>query len=611
MRRAVFPPRLALRAATLLALVVPVAAAAQKGPREFTRQGLLIPTFTLAPGVEARAGDDAADEARKAARKALDGKEVEVVDAHRIDSLLVRAGYTASSRLAESEVHILGTAVRADEYLLGRVERSHRQGGPARVSGTLVLMRDQRLRQPLPTFTAPKLDDAAAELGRAAAAARVQFVHERRCENALRDGSARRAAEAARAGIAAYPRAVVARVCLVWALKGGGAGAAEVLAVAREIIELDSANAHGLEAAAVALDSLRRPVESAPLWVRLARADTADLVVAERALYALGDGGTALAESLVVTVRRERPDHLPFVRHQWRIGFDRRNWPLTIAAGEELMRRDSTAVADSLFARRLATAHRSAGRPLEAVATLARGVARFPSDARLYALYAQLVREEADTVLPRGLARFPKHGELLALQSRELRARGKVAEAADAIRLAIAADSTIPDGPLLVAQAEFDLGRPDSALVALRRAVGAGSASGDSTRIAQFAFARGNALYRAAHGTKRAADFALGLRFIAFADSVRPSAQSRFLLGLAALGVAQAGFTEAAANKDRALGCAGAREASTMLPLARSSLEAVREVAAETVEQSLGYVAQLEPYAVSALKGLCGEKEGG
>jgi hypothetical protein len=48
-----------------------------------------------------------------------------------------------------------------------------------------------------------------------------------------------------------------------------------------------------------------------------------------------------------------------------------------------------------------------------------------------------------------------------------------------------------------------------------------------------------------------------------------------------------------------------------MLPLARSSLEAVREVAAETVEQSLGYVAQLEPYAVSALKGLCGEKEGG
>lgn len=608
MLRAVFPARLALSAATLVALVLPAAVAAQKAPREFTRQGLLIPTFTVAPGVEARAGDNAADEARKAAKKALDGKEVDVIDSHRIDSTLARAGYTASSRLTEGEVHILGTATRADEYLLGHVERSDRKGGPARVSGTLVLMRDQRLRQPLATVTAPKLDDAAAALGRAAAAARAQFAHERRCENALRDGSARRAAEAARAGIAAYPGAVVARVCLVWALKGGGAGAAEVLAVAREIIEIDTANAHGLEAAAVALDSLRRPVESAPLWVRLARVDTAKLEVTERALYALGDGGTALAESLVVAVTRARPDHLPFVRHQWRIGFDRRNWPLAIAAAEVLMQRDSTAVADSLFHRRLAIAYRTAGRPLEAVATLARGVARFPGDARLYALYAQLVREESDTVLPRGLARFPKHGELLALQSRDLRGRGKMAEAADAIRLAVAADSTIPDGPLLVAQAEFDLGRPDSALVALRRAVVAG---GDSTRIAQFAFARGNALYRAAHGTKRSSDFALGFRFIAFADSVRPSAQSRFLLGLAALGVAQTGFTEAAANKDRTQGCAVARESATMLPLARSSLEAVRDVATETVEQSLGYVSQLEPYAVSALKGLCGEKAGG
>jgi hypothetical protein len=433
-RRTAFPARLACAAA--LALALPAPADAQKAPREFTRQGLLIPVFTLAPGVEVRAADRAADEARKAARKAVDGKEVDVIDAHRIDSTLVRAGYTASSKLAESEIHILGTAVRADEYILGHVERSDRQGGPARVSGTLVLMRDQRLRQPLPTVTAPRLDDAAAELGRAAAAARVQFVHERRCENALRDGSARRAAEAARAGIAAYPRAVVARVCLVWALKGGGSSPAEVLAVAREIIEIDTANAHGLEAAAVALDSLRRPAESGPLWVRLARVDTADLAVTERALYALGDGGTAHAESLVVAVTRARPDFLPFVRHQWRIGFDRRNWPLAIQAAEVLMRRDSTATADSLFFRRLGLAYRSAGRPLESVATLARGVARFPGDARLYALYAQFVREEADTVLPRGLAHFPKHGELLALQARDLRGRGKVAEAADAMRLA-------------------------------------------------------------------------------------------------------------------------------------------------------------------------------
>jgi predicted Zn-dependent protease len=240
---------------------------------------------------------------------------------------------------------------------------------------------------------------------------------------------------------------------------------------------------------------------------------------------------------------------------------------------------------------------------VNAVAIAARGVARFPKEAGLYALYTQFVREEADTVLQRGLAQFPNSAELLALNAKELRSQGKVAESLESMKSAIAADSTlVGEGQLMIAQAQIDLGRPDSALVALRAAVARGE---DSTRVAQFAFARGNALYRAANGTKASADYALALRFLAFADSVRSSPQTRFLVGAAALGVAQRALTEATLDKVRANSCSLARLGAEMIPLARTEIEAGQEVMPDAARQSLDYLTQIEPYAGKQLTAYC------
>jgi hypothetical protein len=126
--------------------------------------------------------------------------------------------------------------------------------------------------------------------------------------------------------------------------------------------------------------------------------------------------------------------------------------------------------------------------------------------------------------------------------------------------------------------------------------------------VAQFAFARGNGLYRAAGGTKSSSDFALAYRFLAFADSVRPSAQSRFLTGATALGLAQTALTEAtapalAANKPQA--CTLARLGSAMIPVARTEIEAGAEVMPDAVKQSLDYLSQIEPYAGKELAAYC------
>src|SRR6185503_11541002 len=132
-------------------------------------------------------------------------------------------------------------------------------------------------------------------------------------------------------------------------------------------------------------------------------------------------------------------------------------------------------------------------------------------------------------------------------------------------------DSTMAQGQLTVAQLEIELGRPDSALSALHRALAGGE---DSSLVAQFALAKGNTLYRAANGTKTSTDFMLALRFLTFADTVRSTEQSRFLSGATALGVAQAALLESSKASDKLEGCRLAKLGSDMIPVAKTGLEA-------------------------------------
>jgi hypothetical protein len=148
----------------------------------------------------------------------------------------------------------------------------------------------------------------------------------------------------------------------------------------------------------------------------------------------------------------------------------------------------------------------------------------------------------------------------------------------------------------------MELGRPDSALASLRRALARGE---DTAAVAQFALGKGNTLYRGANGTKSSVDFRLAARFLAFADSLRSLPTSRFLLGAAALGVVQTTLTEAPKLGDKVRGCEFARSATEMLPVARAGLEAGREIAAEAAQQSLDYLAQLEPYAKQQMTAFC------
>lgn len=593
----------ALSAAVFATVTLALPASAQRGRNttEFTKQGVLITDFTAGAGADARLGRRAADAVRSRLGKLVNKRETEVVDGGEIRYQLERAGFRTDQPVDLPTIHSLGRHFRADEYLLGTVTNGP---GGFRLRADLVLFRDDRLRQPLAEVTAPKLDDAAELLAQSINSARAQLVFQRRCENALRTAKNDAAVAAAREGVAAFPRSTVARTCLLWSLRSSGAPLTEVLSVAREVMAIDSMSFHAIESAALALDSLRRAPEAAAYWLRLAQTDTSDLELATRVLFSLLDGGSSkVAEPFAIRVSDAHPDHIPLLQQKWRATYTNKNWARAIEAGESLLVKDPIAAGDSSFYLRLATAYKSFDRPYKAVETLARGVSKFPGDVKLYTLYTQYIKAEADTVVPRGLALFPKSAELLALNAKELRTRGKLQESLDATRAAVALDSTLSQADLTVAQMEIDLGRPDSALVSLHRALSRGE---DSALVAGFALSKGNTLYRAANGTRTSNDFTLALRYLAFADSVKPSSQSHFLMGAAALGVAQSALTEAPKLTDKIESCRLARLGGDMVPVARAGLQAGQDVLPDAAKQSLEYLDQLNPYVSQQITAFCG-----
>ena len=138
-----------------------------------------------------------------------------------------------------------------------------RDAGRVRVEAELTLVRDLRLTQPLAGEGAT-VAEAADVVAGDAIAARRQLASLRQCENLVRDGKSGEAAAAAAAGIAAYPRAVPARICLLTALINLEAKPDTLIAVAKAAIAIAPANATVLADLADAYDGQGNSAAAAP-----------------------------------------------------------------------------------------------------------------------------------------------------------------------------------------------------------------------------------------------------------------------------------------------------------------------------------------------------------
>ena len=82
------------------------------------------------------------------------------------------------------------------------------------VEPRLMLAVDPSVGQPLPVFESTSLNDIARQVEKSAHEARKQLEDDKACKNHIRAGAIDKAIAAANAGIAKYPTAVIARLCL-------------------------------------------------------------------------------------------------------------------------------------------------------------------------------------------------------------------------------------------------------------------------------------------------------------------------------------------------------------------------------------------------------------
>jgi tetratricopeptide (TPR) repeat protein len=559
----------------------------------FVTQVLLVPTFH---GPDRGDAHKAGDIVRNRLADAFHNKGVRVISAGEVANWLVKSGYDEDMVLLPAERQEIAHHFRADEEVFGTV--AHDSAGYL-VEARIVLPRDPRMMQPL-SERGPNLEQAAEAVARDAVAARGQMIPLRECENNVRAHKYDAAIADAARGIVAYPWATLARICLLSAVNQlPGQHTDSIVNVARTVLGVSPADPLALEYLATALDERGDAAGAGDAWVRLLATDSLNENLIRRVVDALmREGNATQAEPIIVRGSKAFPTDLELLKLRWLVHLATRNWKDAIVVGEELRAKDEASQVDPDFYRRLASAYRSDSQPVRALAVAAVGVSKFEDSAPLYSLYVQLLRDENTDALPRGLMQFPQDADLHALAAQTLQEQGSVPQAAAEMKRALAANPRLPHGWIQLADLQMKLNQPDSGLASLSQALANGE---PKATVAQFALARGNALYTAANGTQQRGDFERAHRFLALAEKLAPSPQAAFLLGASALSVSQLAATEAPTTKS----CALVQLADSSLTEAQANLVTGREVAPDAAENFLDYALTLRPYLDSQLKALC------
>ena len=134
-----------------------------------------------------------------------------MISTEHIEESLKASGFPPCTPVSATDNKQLAQQLRGDEYVDGTATKT---ATGYRLDARLVLARDASAAQPLPPAEAPKLGDAARQVSKSVFAALKQIPGETKCFNSARAGKYPEALVAARAAIARYPPATIARLCI-------------------------------------------------------------------------------------------------------------------------------------------------------------------------------------------------------------------------------------------------------------------------------------------------------------------------------------------------------------------------------------------------------------
>jgi predicted Zn-dependent protease len=443
----------------------------------------------------------------------------------------------------------------------------------------MVLTRDNSMVQPLPTVEGSKVKDLAKQVSNELQAARKQLADERRCELAIRDGKLQDAAAAARAAIAAYPNSTIGRVCLANAYLAMKQPADSIIAVTSKAIEIEPKLKPALALAADAykakFDATKDSTaldKAVDTWAAMLAADPKNTRLVQDVTQKIAASGRAeRAKPIIVKAVDDNPGDPSLIHLKWLILQATKDYAEAAATGEQMIKSD-TAAADTTFFLRQASLYSLAKQPQKAAETTARGVAKFKNNAGLWALNAQMQRDA-----------------------------GQLEAALEAANTALQLDPKAEHAYFRKAQVQLDLKQTDSALATLKAGLAAGQ---DSSIIATTVLALGSQAYKAAADTShppQIEDFQKAVSILALADSIAPSAQAKFVMGVSSYRVGDLAVRE----NQNAKTCDLAKVAQDAFVSAQINIAAGGSVDPQTAQSLLGGLQQYTPAVESQVKRFC------
>lgn len=524
---------------------------------------LMVPALKSADKSDKKIGVMAEDAIISRLNQDISYKQLWVIPKNDVANTLEASGFPPGEPLSPNDAKELAKILRADEYLEGTVTRTPKG---YRLDTRLVLARDNALVQPLPPVEAARLDAASAMLSKEFQAARRQLDAEKKCVQALRDSKYPEAVTQANAGIAAYPRSTIARVCLANAYVLMKHPSDSILRVTSEVLALHPDNKLALGFAAQAYKDAGNEDKAVETWTKLIATEPTNTKLVDAVVREIAASGNAIvARPIIEDAVKQNPGDPSLMKLQWLILLAIKDYKSAVTVGEAMIAAD-TALADTTYFQRLASAYASDSQPQKSAEALARGSAKFPTNIGLQLLYAQ-----------------------------QLRTSGQPQQAIVVLRKL---PPTTPRVNLQIAQAQIEINQPDSALVALRAA----AAAGDSIPLlGAYALSIGNNLYKAANVSKNREELARAVTFLTLSDSLSPTPQAKFLAGLASFTIGQTAATEAGKTKN----CALARVAQEAFTTAQIKLPAGGSFAPDATKTYLGYLAQFTPVVDNQVKKFC------
>jgi tetratricopeptide (TPR) repeat protein len=524
---------------------------------------ILVATFR---STDRGLGVAGADAIRSRVAQEVPQKQLLVIRKEDINGTLQASGYAADSALSPSDMRELAKLMRADEILDGTVTKT--PDGGVRVDARLLLARDVSLAQPLPPASARNVGDAARQIARDLKEARKQLAANKKCENHLRDRQYEQAIAAAREGIAAYPRATLARLCMVSALREQKAAPDAVIAASNEVLAIDPTSRIALGILYEAQKAKGENEAALATLMRMQKADPTNTQLQITIAAEVAKADPAKALPVLQPLVDQNPGDVDLMRLLWAIQLRAEQYKAAIQTGEALAKLDTTVV-DSTFYTRMIAAFLADSQPQRAAEFAGRAVQRYPQSASAHAVFAQTLRRA-----------------------------GQLQQAAEQYAQAVRLDPKVEPGYVALIVTQCELNQTDAAFASGQSAINAGI---DKTTVGNALIGCAAPAVRTAQEQKTRAGWQRAYEISNRVDRVAPSANSKFFVGVSAF---QIGL-DALQGLNRSKSCAEAELIENMWAASQIAMPQGASVDRNAAGQIMGVIQQYSPNVAQAKKSLC------